>query len=117
MIDRLLVVLAGISGANSDLMLEDICGRLEVMRGPSYCGQSQWSPFHGKCVPGAGGGEGRGPLAPLDFRFGWEAETHRRKRKREPQTGSGHTLRLRRCRQSTLLDNLVGRDTSGTDRR
>lgn len=42
--DRLLVVLAGMRGANPDLTLEDICRRLEAMREPSPRGRSQWHP-------------------------------------------------------------------------
>lgn len=42
--DRLLVVLAGMRGANPDLTLEDIYRRLEAMREPSPRDRSQWHP-------------------------------------------------------------------------
>lgn len=42
--DRLLVVIAGMRGANPDMTLEAMCQRLEAMREPTPRGRSSWHP-------------------------------------------------------------------------
>lgn len=42
--DRLLVVIAGMRGANPDMTLEAMCRRLEAMREPTPRGRTSWHP-------------------------------------------------------------------------
>lgn len=42
--DRLMVIVAGIAGADPDLGLQAICDRLEMMREPTPRGRARWQP-------------------------------------------------------------------------